>query len=75
MARTWIRSTIEEKIEDQKMITISKAKDKYESAVNELERLMKLCDEEHRKELLEHIAANKRSYNEISAFLYGNPDE
>ena len=38
MARTRTRSTIEEKIEAQKLI-VSKAKDKYEAAVNELERL------------------------------------
>ena len=61
MARTRTRSTIEDKIEAQKLI-VSKAKDKYETAVNELERLMKLRDEEHRKELLKHIAASKRSY-------------
>ena len=71
MARTRTRSTIEEKIEAQKLI-VSKAKDKYEAAVNELERLMKLRDEEHRKELLKHIAASKRSYDEIIAFLDGN---
>ena len=73
MARTRTRSTIEEKIEAQKLI-VSKAKDKYEAAVNELERLMKLRDEEHRKELLKHIAARKRSYDEIIAFLDGNAD-
>ena len=43
MARTRTRSTIEEKIEAQKLI-VSKAKDKYKAAVNELERLMKLRD-------------------------------
>ena len=74
MARTRTRSTIEEKIGAQKLI-VSKAKDKYEAAVNELERLMKLRDEEHRKELLKHIAASKRSYDEIIAFLDGNADE
>ncbi len=74
MARTRTRSTIEEKIEVQKLI-VSKAKDKYEAAVNELERLMKLRDEEHRKELLKHIAASKRSYDEIIASLDGNADE
>ena len=73
MARTRTRSTIEEKIEAQKLI-VSKAKDKYEAAVNELERLMKLRDEEHRKELLKHIAASKRSYDEIVEFLDGNAD-
>ena len=53
----------------------SRAKKKYEAAVNELERLMKLRDEEYRKELLKHIAASKRSYDEIIAFLDGNADE
>ena len=48
MERTRTRSTIEEKIEAQKLI-VSKAKDKYEAAVNEFERLMKLRDEEYGK--------------------------
>ena len=33
-----------------------------------------LRDEEYRKELLKHIAASKRSYGEIIAFLDGNAD-
>ena len=66
MART--RVTIEEKIEKQKAV-VSKAKDKYEAALNELEKLMSRRDELRRKELMEAFMKSNRTYDEIMEFL------
>ena len=46
------RTTIDEKIELQKDV-VSKAKDKYEAALDELNRLMQKREEARRKELME----------------------
>lgn len=70
MARTRTTITIDEKIEQQKQV-VSKAKDKYESALSELEQLMKKRDEQRNKELLKAISTSKRSYSEIMDFLAG----
>ena len=66
MARRSI--SIEEKIQQQKEV-VSKAKDKYEAALEELEKLMKKRDEIRNKEILDAIATNSKSYDEIMAFL------
>lgn len=66
MARRTI--SIEEKIQAQKEV-VSKAKDKYEAALEELEKLMKKCDELRNKELLNAFAASNKSYDEIMRFL------
>ena len=66
MART--RITIEEKIEKQKEV-VSKAKDKYEAALSELEKLMSKRDEVRRKELMEAFMKSSRTYDEIMEFL------
>ena len=66
MARRSI--SIEEKIQQQKDV-VSKAKDKYEAALEELERLMKKRDELRSKELLNAFAASNKSFDEIMRFL------
>lgn len=66
MARRSI--SIEEKIQQQKEV-VSKAKDKYEAALEELEKLMKKRDEIRNKEILDAIATSSKSYDEIMAFL------
>ena len=66
MARRSI--SIEEKIQQQKEV-VSKAKDKYEAALDELEKLMKKRDELRNKELLNAFAASSKSYDEIMRFL------
>ena len=66
MARRSI--SIEEKIQQQKEV-VSKAKDKYEAALEELEKLMKKRDEIRNKEILNAIATSSKSYDEIMAFL------
>ena len=66
MART--RITIEEKIEKRKAV-VSKAKDKYDAALSELEKLMSKRDELRRKELMEAFMKSNRTYDEIMEFL------
>lgn len=66
MARRSI--SLEEKIQAQKEV-VSKAKDKYEAALEELEKLMKKRDELRNKELLNAYAASNKSYEEIMRFL------
>lgn len=72
MART--RITIEEKIEKQKEV-VSKAKDKYDAALSELEKLMSRRDELRRKELMEAFMKSDRTYDEIMEFLAGDNDD
>lgn len=66
MARKSI--SIEEKIQQQKEV-VSKAKDRYEAALEELERLMKKRDEIRNRELLDAFAASSKSFDEIMRFL------
>lgn len=66
MARRSI--SLEEKIQAQKEV-VSKAKDKYEAALEGLEKLMKKRDELRNKELLNAYAASNKSYEEIMRFL------
>lgn len=72
MART--RMTIEEKIERQKE-AVSKAKDKYEAALGELEKLMSKREEMRRKELMEAFMKSSRTYDEIMEFLAGEQND
>ena len=62
------RISIDDKIEQQKLI-VSKAKDKYEAELEQLNQLMKKRDELHNKELLQAIEHNNRSFEEIMDFL------
>ncbi|MGN0672256.1 MAG: hypothetical protein ACI4KE_06440 [Anaerovoracaceae bacterium] len=62
------RITIDEKIEFQKDV-VSKAKDKYEAALDELNRLMQKRDEARRKELMDAFMKSSRTYDEVMEFL------
>lgn len=66
MARRKI--SIDDKIEQQKLV-VSKAKDKYEAELEQLNQLMKKRDELHNKELLQAIEQNNHSFEEIMDFL------
>ncbi len=60
--------SIDDKIEQQKLVG-SKAKDRYEAELEELNQLMKKRDELRNKELLQTIEQSKRSFEEIIDFL------
>ena len=60
--------SIDDKIEQQKL-AVSKAKDRYEADLEELNQLMKKRDELRNKELLQAIEQIKRSFEEIMDFL------
>lgn len=69
MARRSI--SIEEKIEAQKEL-VSKAKDRYETELDKLEKLMRKRDELRSKELMETFTNSERSFEEVMRFLSGN---
>ena len=60
--------SIDDKIEQQKLV-VSKAKDRYEAELEQLNKLMKKRDELRNKELLQAIEQSKRSFEEIIDFL------
>lgn len=60
--------SIDDKIEQQKLV-VSKAKDRYEAELEELNQLMKKRDELRNKELLQAIEQSRRSFEEIIDFL------
>ena len=60
--------SIDDKIEQQKL-AVSKAKDRYEAELEELNQLMKKRDELRNKELLQAIDQSKRSFEEIMDFF------
>lgn len=66
MARRKIN--IDDKIEQQKQV-VSKAKDRYEAELEQLNQLMKKRDELRNKELLQAIEQSNRSFEEIMDFL------
>ena len=68
------RITIEEKIEKQKEV-VSRIKDKYDAALDELEKLMQKREELRRKELMDAFAESNRTYEEIMKFLKSNENE
>lgn len=68
MARRSI--SIEEKIEIQKG-QVSKAKDRYETELAKLEKLMRKRDELRSKELMEAFTNSERSFEEVMRFLSG----
>ena len=73
MARRSI--SIDEKINQQRQVVFH-AKDKYDAAVAELEKLMKKRDEVRQKELLNAFATSNKSFEEVMSFLRGeNPEE
>ena len=71
MQRTRKMISIDDKINDQKQV-VSRAKAKYESALAELNDLMKKRDEIRNKQLLEAIASSDRSFEEILEFIKGH---
>ena len=66
MARRKI--SIDDKIEQQKLV-VSKAKDRYEVELEQLNQLMKKRDELRNKELIQAIEQSNRSFEEIMNFL------
>lgn len=66
MARRKI--SIDDRIEQQKQ-AVSKAKDRYEVELEQLNQLMKKRDELCNKELLQAIEHSNRSFEEIMDFL------
>ena len=72
MARRSI--SIDEKINQQKQV-VFQAKDTYDAAVAELEKLMKKRDEVRQKELLNAFASSNKSFEEVMSFLRGGSPE
>lgn len=66
--------SIDEKIAKQKEV-VSAMKDKYDSALNELNLLMKKKQEIQGKELLNAFVNSNKSLDEILAFMNENEDE
>lgn len=66
MARRTI--SIDEKIERAKE-TVSRAKTKYEAAIDELEKLMVKKEEIKKQELMVAVESSSKSFDEIMAFL------
>ena len=66
MARRKI--SIDDRIEQQKLV-VSKAKDRYEAELEQLNQLMKKRDELRNKALLQAIEHSSRSFEEIMDFL------
>lgn len=60
--------SIDDRIEQQKLV-VSKAKDRYEAELEQLNQLMKKRDELRNKELLQAIEHSNRSFEEIMDFL------
>lgn len=67
------RLTIDEKIELQKEV-VSKAKDKYDAMIEELNKLMQKREEIRRKELMAAFIKSDKTYDEIMKFLSGEGD-
>lgn len=63
-----LKISIGDKIKQQKLV-VSKAKDRYEAELEQLNQLMKKRDELRNKELLQTIAQSNRSFEEIMDFL------
>ncbi|MBQ1734777.1 MAG: ErpK protein [Lachnospiraceae bacterium] len=74
MPRTRKTISIDDKINEQKQV-VSRAKAKYESALAELNDLMKKRDEIRNKQLLEAIASSDRSFEEILEFIKKSPPQ
>lgn len=66
--------SIDDKIEQQKLV-VSKAQDRYEAELEELNQLMKKRDELRNKEMLQAIEQSKRSFEEIMDFLSTNDSQ
>lgn len=73
MAGRRTRLTIDEKIEKQKAV-VSRTKDRYDTALDELDKLMQKREQMRKKELMEAFEKSGRSYEEIMEFLTADPD-
>ena len=73
MARTRRTIPLDEKIEKAQEL-VFQIKDKYDAAVEELNKLIKKKQELQRQELFKAIEASPRSYEEIINFLTGKQD-
>ena len=73
MARTRRTITLDEKIEKAQRV-VFQAKDKYDAAMEDLNKLQKKKQEFQKQELLKAIEASPRSYDEIIRFLAGKSD-
>ena len=73
MARTRRTITLDEKIEKAQQ-AVFQAKDKYDAAMEALNKLQKKKQELQRQELLRVIEASPRSYDEIIKFLVRKSD-
>lgn len=76
MARTRRNISLDEKIE-KAQTAVFQAKEKYETALEELNKLQKKKQELQKQEILKAIDASPLSYDEILKLLAGrsNPDE
>lgn len=76
MAKTRRTIPLDEKIE-KAQAAVFQAKDKYDAAVEELNKLQKKKLELQKQELLKAIEESAKSYEEIMAFLVrdSNPNE
>ncbi len=72
MARRTI--SIEEKIQKQEQV-VAKAKEKYEAASAELNKLLKELKDINNKKLLDAVASSDKSYEEILTFLNRKNEE
>jgi len=68
MARSKTMISIDEKIA-KAQDAVERAKNKYDSAVAELKKLMEKKEEIKRAELIEAVTKSNKSYDEILAFL------
>ena len=68
MARAKTMISIDEKIA-KAQDAVERAKNKYDSAVAELKKVMEKKEEIKRAELIEAITKSNKSYDEILAFL------
>lgn len=73
MARTRRTIPLDEKIEKAQEM-VFQIKDKYDAAVEELNKLIKKKQELQRQGLFKAIEASPRSYEEIINFLTGKQD-
>lgn len=73
MARTRRTITLDEKIE-KAQAAVFQAKDKYDAAVEELNKLQKKKQELQKQEILKAIDASPLSYDEILKLLAGKSD-
>jgi hypothetical protein len=71
MERTRRTIPLDEKIE-KAQAAVFQAKDKYDAAVEELNKLQKKKLELQKQELLKAIEESTKSYEEIMAFLVGD---